>query len=188
VTDYGVFGNIVGTAGTLSAASAAIALSWMRRTKWQPPEEALPKVGSRVAGLVAMILIANLYVFAPSIGSVSLAIVSACLLLIAIIALSITIRTNITYSFYYPKDVESNRVLGGSALTVEAANIVRDHQFSEQKLFSQAQGDKDLVWTKDSQASVNLKSTLSFIALIAFGTAALAASAMLVAVYSANAR
>jgi hypothetical protein len=54
-------------------------------------------------------------------------------------------------------------------------------------MFEDAQGDKDLVWTKDSQAAVGIRSTLSFIGLIGFGTCSLAAAAMLVIVYIKNA-
>jgi hypothetical protein len=49
-----------------------------------------------------------------------------------------------------------------------------------QQLFTDAQGSKDLVWTKPSQATVSIKSTLSFIGLIGFGTCTLAAAAVLV--------
>jgi hypothetical protein len=49
-------------------------------------------------------------------------------------------------------------------------------------MFEDAQGDKDLVWTKSSQATVNLRGTLSFIGLIGLGTCTVAAAAMLVVV------
>jgi hypothetical protein len=70
-------------------------------------------------------------------------------------------------------------------LTDEAAKIKRDKGLTEQRMFEDAQGDKDVVWTKDSQASVNTRSTLSFIFLIGFGTCSLAAAAMLVVVFTA---
>jgi hypothetical protein len=83
MTDYGVFGNIVATAGCLAAAAAAVTLSWMKRVRWQPPEEALPKVGSRVAGLIAMVFIAYIYVFGEKFGLTYLAIGSVVLLLLS---------------------------------------------------------------------------------------------------------
>jgi hypothetical protein len=68
-------------------------------------------------------------------------------------------------------------------LTDEAVKIQREHHLTEQRMFEDAQGDKDLVWTKASQAVVAIRSTMSFICLIGFGTYSLAAAAMLVAVY-----
>jgi hypothetical protein len=87
---------------------------------------------------------------------------------------------------YYPNRSEEHRILGGSVLTDEARSISRKKKLQEQDMLKHAQGNKDLVWTKSSQANVNLRSTMSFIVLIAFGTAALAASAMRVVVYSAT--
>ena len=184
MTDYGVFGTLVTTAGCLAAAGAAITLSWMKRAKWQPPEEALPKVGARVAGLIAMVMIAWIYVFGASISLQSLALTSGILLIVALIALYVTIKTNITYSFYYPTRAEQNRLLGGNTLTLEASRIAAKEGQSEQEMLQDLQGERDKLWTKASQASINVRSTMSFIVLIAFGTAALAAAAFLVVVFS----
>jgi len=184
MADYGVFGNLVTTAGCLAAATGAIALSWMKRANWQPPEEALPKVGARFSSLVAMVFIAIIYVFSPTMGLPYLAGLSGMLLLVALVALSITILTNIKYSFHYPSRAEQNRLLGGSVLTAEAARIKSRFEQDEQEMLEQLQGDRDKLWTKDSQAIVNLRSTLSFIVFVAFGTSALAAAAFLVVVYS----
>jgi len=183
MTEYGVFAHIVAIAGALASTAAAIRLAFMKRTKWQPPEEALPAVASRFAALLAMLVIGLLYVFGPRIGLVWLAIITGVFFTIAIVSLVIAIKTNITYSFYYPDGNEKNRKLGGSILTDEAARIQRQQKGrSEQELFVDAHGNKDLVWTKGSQASVNIRSTLSFIGLIGFGTCSLAAVATLVAV------
>src|SRR5271156_4150125 len=142
MTDYGVFGNLVTTAGCLAAAGAAIGLSWMKRAKWQPPEEVLPKVGGRASSLIAMVIIAWIYVFGGSIGLVPLAVLSGLLLLICLLALMITIRTNTMYSFYYPSNTESNQLLGGSVLTSEAAAIARSKRQSEQEMLSDLQGER----------------------------------------------
>jgi hypothetical protein len=183
MSEYGVFAQIVAIAGALASAAAAIGLAFMKRAKWQPPEEALPAVASRFAALLAMIVIGLLYVFGPRIGLVALAVITVLFFTIAIVSLVIAIKTNITYSFYYPDGDEKNRKLGGNTLTEEAARIQQQHKGrSEQELFVDAHGNKDLVWTKSSQASINIRSTLSFIGLIGFGTCSLAAVATLVAV------
>jgi len=184
--EYGVFGNLVAIAGCLSAATAAIALSWMKRVKWQPPEEALPKGVSRMSGLVAMVAIALIYVFGNALEVKWLAAICVVLLLIALAALVVTIRTNIKYSFYYPDRTEKCRLLGGSVLTEEAAGIAREKRRTEQQMLEDLQGERDLLWTRDSMAAVNISSTISFIALIAAGTSAVAAAAMLVVVYTSS--
>ncbi len=182
MTDYGEFANLVATVTSLVAAGAAITLAFTKRSKWQPPEEAVSAAVSRIAALMTAIGIAFLYVFASKMQSGALAIVSACLFAATLLAVLVAISVNIRRSFYYPAiRVEENRVLGGSKLTPEAAKIHSERGFTEQRLFEDAQGDKDLVWTRPSQVSVNLQSTLSFIILIGAGGCALASAGALVA-------
>jgi hypothetical protein len=102
---------------------------------------------------------------------------------ITLVALAVTIRTNIRHAYFFPAEkVESNRRLGGDRLTEEAQAIVDTKRQTPQQLFLDAQGDKDLVWTRDSQAAVSVRSTLSYIALIGAGACCLASAGMLVAV------
>ncbi len=183
MSKYGVFSQLVMVAASLASAVGALRLAFMKRSKWQPPEEALPAVASRFASLLAIVVTALLYVFGPQIGQIALGALTFALFLVAVVCLAIAIRTNIQYSFYYPKGgQEKDRKLGGSVLTPEAAKIEREHKQTEQQMFEDAQGDKDLVWTKSSQAVVNLRSTLSFMGLIGLGTCTVAAAAMMVVV------
>ena len=187
MSEYGVFADVVAAAGALSSAAAAITLAFMKRTKWQPPEEALPAVASRFAALLAMIIIALLYVFSARLGLNMLAIVTVVFFLIAILALWVVISNSINHSYYFPAtEIEANRKLGGNALTPEAVKIAQAKGRSEKQMFQDAQGDKDLVWTRQSQFAVNIRTTLAFIALIGFGTCSLAAAAMLVVTFVAN--
>ena len=181
MSKFGVFANLVAIAGCLAAAAAAIGLTWLKRAKWQPPEEALPASTAKFSSLIVMIFIALIYVFGPRAGEVNLAIVSMVCLIISLVALVVTITTNINYSFFYPPPrKEANRKLGGNVLTTEAQEIKNTKNIHEQALFVDAHGDKDLVWTRPSQASVAVRSTLSYIVLLAFGTCAVASAAMLV--------
>lgn len=185
--DYGVFANVVAVAGSLASAAAAITLAFMKRSKWQPPEEAVPAVASRFAALLAVIVIALLYVFGPSLGLTWLALIAVLFFVIAIASFVVAIGTNIKYSFYYPEKRERDRKLGGSVLTEEALKLQQKKGLTEQQMFEHAKGGKDFVWTKGSQAAVAIRSTMSFIGLIGFGTCSLAAAAMLVAEYIRNA-
>ena len=187
VNKYGVFANIVAAAASLASATAAVRLAFMKRSKWQPPDEAVPAAVSRFAALLAMIVIALLYVFGPQMGQVALGLTTVALFFVAVVCLMIALRTNVTYSFYYPKrNHEADRKLGGDTLSEEAQRITKDKGLKEQQLFEDAQGDKDLVWTKASQASIMMQSTLSFIGLIGLGTCSLAAAAMLVVIAMAK--
>lgn len=186
---FGVFAQLVAIAGSLASAAAAIKLAFMKRSKWQPPEEAVPAAAARFALLLTMIVIALLYVFSASIGLIWLGVTTVFLFGTALFSLILAIKTNIKYSFYYPpQKTEANRKLGGDSLTSEAAKIQQEKHLTEQQMFEDAQGDKDLVWTKDSQASINIRSTISFILLVGFGTCSLAAAAMLVVVFTGTAR
>jgi len=183
MNEYGVFANLVATAGCLSAAAAAIGLAWLRRAKWQPPEETLPAATARFSSLIAMVFIAIIFVFGRRWGVEVLAVLSVAFLLISLYALLVTTRTNITYSFYYPPTGnEADRTLGGSELTPEARKIQKHKGLQPQQLLQDAQGDKDLVWTRESRAEVGTRSTLSYIALIGCGSCTVAAASMLVAV------
>lgn len=183
MSDYGAFANVVGVAGSLAAAVGAITLAFKKRARWQPPEETVPAAVAQISALIAMVFVALIFVFAKTIGALSLAILAVVCLIIATYSLIQAIRTNAKYSFYYPNDDEASRRLGGSELTSQAAQIARDKHLSEQELFSHAQGKKYLVWTRVSQAQIQVRSTMSFIGLIGFGTCALAAASMLVAVF-----
>lgn len=54
---------------------------------------------------------------------------------------------------------------------------------NSQKLLEHAQGDKDDVWTRESQGDVQLLSTSGYIVLIAAGTSGFAAIGALVATF-----
>ncbi len=183
MTNFGVFAFLVAIVTSLVAAAGAIRLAYMKRTKWQPPEEVVTSGTSHLAGLMTALFIALLFVFGAPIGLFWLAIITGVLFLFAIVALTVTISTNIKYSYYYPAAKnEASRKLGGSVLTPEAAKIKTTHNQTEQEMFVDVRGAKDKIWTRESQASVNIRSVISFIALIGFGTCSLAAAGMLVAV------
>jgi hypothetical protein len=179
MTDYGVLFNVVANAGYIAAAALAIKIVWMKRSQWQPPEEAVPDSVARFSVLSSGVLIVILYFINSNIGTEIFAAITFSLLLISIISLSTAIYVNKNYSFFYPTKIEKNRFLGGQALTKQALDIsVKKHQ-TLQQMIDHAQGDRDLIWTKESQAKVQLKSALSYISLISFGTASLAAASML---------
>lgn len=181
--EYGVFANLVAIVGSLTAAAGAVSLAFLKRSKWQPPKEVVADGTARVSSLATAVFIGLLYVFGRRIGQVPLGVLAAVLVVVAIWALTVSIRTNTRYSFYYPDDgQEAHRLLGGDALTEEAAEIVAARKQTEQQLLTDARGKTDLVWTRGSRAAVASRSTLGYLALIVAGSCSLAAVAMLVSI------
>ncbi|TGR83836.1 hypothetical protein EN866_33740 [Mesorhizobium sp. M2D.F.Ca.ET.223.01.1.1] len=183
MSEYGAFANVVAIAGCLTAAAGAIGLAWMKRTSWQPPEDSVPHAVSRLSGLLSAVFIGVLYVFSGQLGRVYIAGIAAFCGIVSLVALYICIDTNTRHSYNSKTAGADRRVLGGNVLTNEATKIKNKHRQTIQQMFTDAQGDKDLVWTRESQALIQNKSTFSFIALITFGTCALASVSILVSLY-----
>lgn len=182
LSDYGVFAQIVAIGGSLAAAAGAFTLGFVKRSRWQPPRETVPDGTSRVSSLITIVFVGLIYVFAGRVGQVPIGALAVALVLAAVWALSVTINTNINHAYYYPADgAEAHRVLGGDELTAEAREIHARHGPEAQQLLIDAQGRKDLVWTRRSQARIAVRSTLGYITLIAAGACAIAAVSMLVA-------
>jgi hypothetical protein len=181
MSHYGVFADVVSSVTSLMSAAGAIRLAFMGRARWQPPEEVVSSGVAKLSSLVTAVGIALLWVFRAELGVRVLAIVAVVAVLLALVALAMAINVNIRHAYYYPvARKERNRKLGGATLTDEAAKISRERGRTAQMFLEDAQGDKDLVWTRSSQAMVNITSTLSFIVLIASGSCALAAAGLLV--------
>lgn len=179
MSEYGVFANGVAVAGSLAAAAGAIGLAWMRRARWQPPEEVVPNATAKVAGLISMVAIALLYAFGPAeLGSRGLAIVAVVTLVLAILSLCFTIYVSVSRTF----QKNGKPILGGFQMTEEARSIQRAHQQTEQEMLDTVSPDK--VWTRGSIALAHIAATIGFIGLITCGTISLAAAADLVAVIS----
>jgi hypothetical protein len=171
---------MVSGVASLAAAGAAITATFTKRAKWQPPEEVVPSAVSRLSALLTAVGIANLWAYRADLGEGWLSVIAVVGFAVALSALTVAIRTNIECSYFYPAQrTEKNRKLGGDQLTAQAKNIEAEHGLTAQAMFEDAQGDKDLVWTRASQANANVRSTLSFIVLIAVGSCALAAAALL---------
>jgi hypothetical protein len=86
--DFGIFAFLVTIVTSLAAAAGAIRLAFMKRTKWQPPEEVVASGTSRLASLLAMVFIALLFVFGARVGLAPLGGITVLLFVIAIVALT----------------------------------------------------------------------------------------------------
>ncbi len=59
--DYGPFAGMIGHAGALLAATAALLLGWRRGAKWEPSDEDLPRAAKQAGGLLSAVAVAFLW-------------------------------------------------------------------------------------------------------------------------------
>lgn len=180
--EFGDLKDIVAAAVSLTAATSAIGVAWLRRAKWMPPEETVQGGTLKVSGLIAAVAIGILYLQREKLGLDRMLLVGGVAVCVAAISLVLSIYTNTRFSFYRPltskRDNVRERTLGGFELTPEAKSIGEKRKMLDQALFDNGGGDKDLVWTKNSQAIVQCASVLGFVALQASGSVALSAIAI----------
>ena len=179
-TDYGALKDVVAVSGSLVAAAGAIGVSWTRRAKWMPPEETVPHATARTSGLICAVVIGSIYLLRTRLGTERLLVVSGSALGLAVLFLIVSIYVNTAHSFKRRSAgrAADTRVLGGFRLTGEAQRIAQERSMGSQALLDHANGDSDLVWTRPSQATAQIFSTLGFIGLQAAGSIALAAVAI----------
>lgn len=180
MSDYGILSGIVYGAGIIVAAGTAIALAWIREAKWLPPQEDLPGSTRRVSALLTGVIVALLFVFEVQIGATVIGAVTVICLILALLALLLCVYVNSAFSFFIrsPNQPEV-RILGGYALTAEAARVQREFGLSGQPLFDNAHWEPDLVWTAHSRAITKVLSTVGFVVLISCGSIGLGAAALL---------
>ncbi|MGU3468826.1 hypothetical protein ACLBXO_28675 [Methylobacterium sp. C33D] len=186
MADYGALGDVVAASGSLIGAATAIGLAWKRRSKWMPPEEAVPDATAKVSSLICAVAVGIIYINRIKIGPESMSAISIVCLISALLCLIVSIFINTVYSFEYyaSNDDRKSRILGGLRLTREARHIAKTRHLEVHKLFENANFDRDLVWTRPSRALTAVISTLGYIGLLASGSIALASTAILMSLPS----
>ncbi len=194
MSEYGALGGIVAAAGSVMAAGSAITLAFKGRASWEPIEEDVPKAPGKVAGLATAVCIVLIYAAArqrPDTGWL----VPFCLgcLIAAFFGMCSYIWLVQVHTFTReratgPRSVVSCNVIGGLWLMPEAKAKIygRRGPRSVQTFFAGSQYDKDLVWTRASQAAAKLLFLISFLALQVFGSLALASAAIILDVVIAG--
>lgn len=181
---YGVLSDVVAVAGSLIAVAAAIRLAWMRRAKWMPPAETVTGATAKSSALICAVVIGVLYLFRLQIGTSRMASLALILLGCFIFSLCVSIYVNTAYSFVERKHKTKSeqlefRVLGGFILTQEAKHISHEKKMQAQALYENSNFRRDNVWTKGSQAALQVVSTLGFLTLQVSGSLALATVSIL---------
>jgi hypothetical protein len=188
MNEYGPFEEIVKAAGALIAAATAIALSWRGQLPWGSWEEELPQGPQRVASLVVAVLIGVLWFFAEPEDTGFLARLAIGLAVAAFVL--VVIYTYLVSQYTFTKVVvaldgedrvpEERKVIGGFRLTEHARTTIAKQRESVQGFFAGTAYNAESVWTRRSLSLAKLTFVVTYICLVACGTLALSAAALLV--------
>jgi len=183
--DYGPLTNLVGTAGSIVAAGAAIALAWRGRTKWEPSEEDISRGPQKVGGLVAAVLIVLVWALLNDSAHFALlvrfAIGLASLCVLSLLIYGFLVATQTYYIVFAPKPNETAKknIIAGFWLTNEARKSRRKNKVTTQVLLAGAAYDPDVLWSRASRALAKMFFTLFYLGLTVSGTLALTCAAII---------
>lgn len=187
-SDYGVLQPVVSDAGSLVAATVAIASTWRGRAKWEPSEEDVSAGPQRVGGLVAAILIAVLWFQTNGSSKGHRFLIPLVIILAIVCVASLCLYSFLIAMQTYEKQrvlpngtLRKQKVIGGFALTRRAKSTMAEREdLTIQDLFEGSAYDVDRVWTRQSRAIAKLLFVLCYLGLTVSGTVALAGAAILV--------
>jgi len=178
-SEYGPFAPVVGYAGAIMAAGAALFLMWGgKMQKWRPPDEDLPGTAQSVVLLICGVgMVLQWYFAAPQAIAIFLASVFALALACVI---SFLRYSGLLGSYIYIRKVATSkkstrdiRILGGRVLLPEAEEKRRKHSIDVQSLLEGAAYNPDLLWSREARQWVKQRVLLFFILTLVLGTSAL---------------
>lgn len=182
--EYGSLAPLVQTVGWLVTASAAIGLSWRRRSKWEPSEEDIAQGPARVAGLLTAVAIAIIWTqlssrsHIPLLTKLSIGAGSLCLVFLIVYGYFVSTMTYVKDESSQDK-VRRRNVIGGFTLTRKASDLQVKKSLTVQEIFAGSTYDFDKVWTRGSRALAKAIFVVCYIVLTVSGTVALSCSAIL---------
>jgi hypothetical protein len=178
-SDYGPFAPVVGYAGAIMAAGAALFLLWGgKMQKWRPPDEDLPGTAQAVVLLLCGVgMVLQWYFAVPDaiawfLGSVAVLAVGS--------VVSFLRYSGLLGMYIYIKRVATDgtstrdvRILGGRSLLPEAEKKRQKHGVDIQTLLEGAVYNPDRLWSRESRHWVKQRVLLLFILTLVLGTSAL---------------
>jgi hypothetical protein len=178
-TNYGPFAPVVGYAGAIMAAGAALFLLWGgKMRKWRPPEEDLPGTAQTFVFLLCSVgMVLQWYFAVPDslewfLGSVALLATGSvfCFLKYSgLLGTYIYIKRIATG----PESVCEVRILGGRELRPEAEKKRSERGVDVQRLLEGSAYNVDLLWSREALQWVKQRVILFFILTLVLGTSAL---------------
>ena len=178
-TDYGPFAPVVGYAGAIMAAGAAIFTLWGGKTKtWRPPDKELPGTAQKfVLLLCGVFMVVEWYFAEPAYASwmICVFVIAAILAFVFYLMYSSLIGA---YGYKKPVLKDNNRyveslILGGRDLRPEAEAKRRQHEIDTQALLEGAAYNVDLLWDRPSLQWVRTRALVYFVVMLVLGTSAL---------------
>jgi len=187
---YGLFTNVVGTAGTLLAMASALLLGWKGRARWEPSEQDVDQGAQKVGGLAAAVIVAVIFLTfsKPENSPTLLRIALWCLvgtiasLLIYSSLITIYVRTQ------YSGTQDERKIIGGLFLRKDAQDIFNKEKAEAkergefpptlQELFKGAIYDVDKLWSEFSRVLSKGLFNLAYMGLTVAGTVALACASI----------
>jgi hypothetical protein len=178
-SDYGPFAPVVGYAGAIVAAGAALFSLWAGKMKrWRPPDEDLPGSAQKLVLLLCGIGMVLQWRFAEP-HNLKWFLIMVALLAVAAVACFFRYSGLLgTYSYIKvvatsPTATREERILGGRELLPEAEKKRLQFSVSVQDLLKGAAYNPDLLWSRQSRQWVKQRVLAFFILTLVLGTSAL---------------
>lgn len=178
-SEYGPFAPVVGYAGAIMAAGAALFFMWGgRMQKWRPPDEDLPGTAQALVLLLCGVgMVLQWYFAVPDTIAWFLGLVA----ILAVTCVLCFLRySSLLGTHVYTKKVATSgkstrdvRILGGRDLLPEAEAKRRKLGVDIQSLLEGAAYNVDLLWSRESRQWVKQRVLLFFILTLVLGTSAL---------------
>jgi len=200
-TDYGVFGPLVSTAGTIIAMGTALTLGFKGRAKWEPVEEDVPSAPQKVASLVAALMCVVILVrwndiqyrdrLTHIVIDCSITLIASLLVygfLKGVIYTAVLKRNGSPANSKAPKEI---KVIGGLWLKTTARNRKDTFESPQepgqpppriltvQRMFGLSGYHKDELWSRPSQQLASMLFTIGYLGLMIAGTVGLGSAAIL---------
>jgi hypothetical protein len=187
MNELGAFKDLVGTAGAIMAAGAAITLAFKGRQKWEPAVDDVPSGPARVAALLAAVAIALIWyqagrvLFSGQLTTIAIASSIVCVAGLAIYIFLVTTRVYAVEFAITRRKTATKNIVGGLWLTAPARRkLSRKKNLTIQTLLKGAGNQPDLIWSREARACAKLVFIGAYLLLQVFGSIALAATALVV--------
>ena len=178
-SEYGPFAPVVGYAGAIMAAGAALFLMWGgKMQKWRPPDEDLPGTAQALVLLLCSVCMVLLWYFAIP-GAIAWFLTAVFLFAVACVACFLRYNALLGTHIYIKKVATSQqstrdvRILGGCELLPEAEEKRKKEKIDIQTLLEGAAYNPDFLWSREERQWVKQRVLLFFILTLVFGTSAL---------------
>jgi len=177
--DYGPFAPVIGYAGAIMAAGAALFLMWGgKMEKWRPPDEDLPGTAQKLVLLLCGTGMVFLWYFATP-DLIGWLIVTVAVLAIGCVTTFLRYSSLLGTYIYIRKEATSEgstrevRILGGREMLPEAERKCAELGVDTQTLLEGAAYKADLLWSREARQWVKQRVLLSFMLTLVLGTSAL---------------